>query len=218
MRVAVRLLLLLVALAAALVYFREPLLRRMGALLVVQDRDAPADAIVVLSGSLPDRVLHGVDLHRAGLAPLLVLTREAEWPGLQELRARGIDIPERYELNREIARQLGIPDEAVVMVDERAGSTITEVAALLPVLRRRGIRSILLVTSKTHTRRAAAIFATLSGGDIEVRVSPTPYDPFSPDDWWRRREMTRRVLTEYGKWLGFYLADRWRPPPVEAAR
>ncbi len=215
MRIALRLLLLVVAAAAALVYFREPLLRRMGALLVVQDAAMPADAIVVLSGSLPDRILHGVDLYRAGLAPVMVLTREVEWPGLAELRSRGIDIPERYELNREIARQLGVKDDDLVMVDKRVGSTITEIAALLPELRRRGVGSILLVTSKTHTRRAALIFDTLSGGDIAVRVSPTPYDPFSPDDWWTRREMTRRVLTEYGKWAGFYLADRWRAHPVE---
>lgn len=204
------LLILLGAVAVAAVWLREPLLRQMGAFLVVRDAEAPSDAIVVLSGSLPDRILHGVDLHRAGLAPLLVLTRESGWPGLTELRQRGLEIPERYELNRDIARQLGVPESALVQVEEPAGSTISEVQVLLPELRRRGVRSILLVTSKTHTRRAARIFAAVSGGDIEVRVSPTPYDPFTPEGWWRNRETTRRVLTEYGKWLTFVLVDRWR--------
>jgi len=209
----VRLLLLLAALAAVLFVFRGPLLRRLGAALVVHDPEATSDAIVVLSGSLPDRILHAVDLYKAGLAPVIVLTREFELPGLGELRARGIEIPERYELNRSIARQLGVPDDAIVTVEPRVGSTITEVAALLPELRRRNLHSILLVTSKTHTRRAGLIFATLAGGDVTLRVSPTPYDPFSPDDWWKRREQTRRVLTEYGKWLSFYVADRCRSPP-----
>jgi len=213
-----RALLLVAGVVAAVWLLREPLLRRMGAFLVVADAEAPADAIVVLSGSLPDRVMHGVDLYRRGLAPVVFLTREVEWPGAQELRARGIDIPERYELNREIARQLGVPEEAMVLVDERVGSTLTEVAALLPELRRRGVRSVLLVTSKTHTRRAKLIFAILSGGTPELRVSPTPYDPFSPDAWWHRREMVRRVLTEYGKWLSFQLFERWRTAPVEVAR
>jgi uncharacterized SAM-binding protein YcdF (DUF218 family) len=212
------LLFLAVALAAGLFVFREPLLRRAGEFLVVRDAVAPSDAIVVLAGSLPDRVLHGVDLHHAGLAPLLVLTREGEWPGLEELRARGIEIPERFELNRDIARQLGVPEEALVLVEQRAGSTLAEVEALLPELRRRGVRSILLVTSKTHTRRAALIFAALSGGDIAVRVSPTPYDPYTPEDWWHRRETTRRVVTEYGKWLTFLLVDRWRLQPLAAER
>lgn len=210
MKTAVRALFLLgIALAAAVVW-REPLLRRVGAFLVEHDPEVPSDAIVVLSGSLPDRVLHGVDLWRAGLAPLLVLTRETELPGLAELRARGLDIPERHELNREIVRQLGVPDEAVVAIEERAGSTVTEVAALLPELRKRGVRSILLVTSKTHARRAAAIFRAQAGDAVEVRVSPTPHDPFSADGWWRRREMARRVFTEYGKWINFLLVDRWR--------
>jgi uncharacterized SAM-binding protein YcdF (DUF218 family) len=217
-RAAVRILLVVAAIAAVLAFFRVPILRRLGAALVVQDPVAPADAIVVLSGSIPDRILHAVDLYKAGLAPTVVLTREVELPGLAELRDRGISIPERYELNRSIALQLGVPPEALVTVEQRAGSTIAEVAALLPELRRRNVRSILLVTSKTHTRRAAMIFHTLSGGDIAVRVSPTPYDPFSPDDWWTRREITRRVLTEYGKWLSFFVADRWRAAPVEQTR
>ena len=211
-----RALLILIAIGAGVFFFREPLLRRLGAFLVVQDTDAPADAIVVLSGSLPDRILHGVDLYRAGLAPTIFLTREFELPGLDELRARGLDIPERHDTNRMIAQQLGVPDEAIVTIEQRAGSTLTEVAALLPELRRRGIHSILLVTSKTHTRRAALIFNSLSGGDIQLRVSPTPFDPFSPDDWWKKRVATRRVLTEYGKLLSFSLVDRWRGAPSES--
>jgi uncharacterized SAM-binding protein YcdF (DUF218 family) len=210
----VRFLLLVAATAVALIVFREPLLRRLGAFLVVRDPEAPVDAIVVLSGSLPDRILHAVDLYHAGLAPRIVLTREIEMPGLADLRARGVQIPERHELNRSIATQLGVPDEALITIDPRAASTITEVGALLPELRRRQIRTILLVTSKTHTRRAALIFRTLAGEDVEVRVSPTPYDPFSPDDWWTKREMTRRVLTEYGKWFSFFVADRWRAATV----
>lgn len=213
-----RFLLFLVVLGATLYVFREPVLRRLGEMLVVRDPDAPADAIVVLSGSIPDRILHGVDLYKAGMAPQIVLTREVEMPGLEQLRQRGLEIPERHEMNRSIARQLGVPDEAMVMVEQRAASTMTEVAALLPELRRRGIKSILLVTSKTHTRRAALIFATMSGGDIAVRVSPTPYDPFTPDDWWKRREITRRVLTEYGKWFTFLVFDRWRAQPIEAGK
>ena len=62
------------------------------------------------------------------------------------------------------------------------------------------------------------IFDTVSGGDVGVRVSPTPFDPFSPDDWWTHREMTRRVLTEYGKWLTFFLTDRWRGVPADENR
>lgn len=210
-----RLLLLIAVIAVVCVLFRVPILRRLGAALVVEDPVAPADAIVVLSGSIPDRILHAVDLYKAGLAPTVVLTREVEMPGLAALHERGVSIPERHELNRSIAVQLGVPPEALVTVEQRAGSTIAEVAALLPELRRRNFRTIILVTSKTHTRRAATIFRTLSGGDIELRVSPTPYDPFSPDDWWTRREITRRVLTEYGKWFSFFVADRWRAPKVE---
>jgi len=148
------------------------------------------------------------------MAPLMFLTREPESPGLKELRARGLSIPEHYELNLTIAEQLGVPRSAIVMVQQRTGSTIGEMSALLPELRRHQVRSILLVTSKTHARRAVLIFKMLDGGGIRVLSSPTPYDPFSADDWWQHRVIARRVVTEYGKLLFFQLIDRWRQHPV----
>ena len=211
-----RFLIAAVVLFAVLFLARQPLLRTMGRYLVVEDPPANVDAIVVLSGSIPDRILHGVDLYKAGRAPLMFLTREPESPGLKELRARGLNIPEQADLNLTIARQLGVPQSAIAMVEQRTGSTIGEASALLPELRRRQVHSILLVTSKTHARRAALIFHVLDRGTIRVLSSPTPYDPFSPDDWWQHRVIARRVVTEYGKLLFFQLIDRWRPHALAA--
>jgi len=196
---------------------RESLLRAGGSLLVVSDPVASADAIAVLAGSIPDRILHAVDLYRAGMAPRIFLTRGRESGGRRELRARGIDIPEPYQLNRKIALRLGVPPEAVVVVEERAASTREEIGVLLAALRRQRARSVLLVTSKTHSRRAALIFHVLSGDEIRAYVSPTPYDPFTPGDWWHHRAIARRVVTEYAKWIFFELVDRWRAGPQLAA-
>jgi uncharacterized SAM-binding protein YcdF (DUF218 family) len=202
--------------AALLVVFHRPVLRAAGRFLIVDDAPVHADAIVVLAGSIPDRILHGADLYREGFAPLLVLTRDVEAPGLAELRRRGMALPERYQLNVSIAEQLGVPRGAILVMDRRAGSTIGEMAVFLSDLERRGIRSVLVVTSKTHTRRSAMIFSALAGDTMQVRLCPTPYDPFSPDDWWRHRAIARRVVTEYLKILVFNLLDRWRAAYFEA--
>lgn len=210
----VRVVLVLLLLAAAAVAWHRPLLRAAGRCLLVDDGPAPADAIVVLSGSFPDRILHGVDLYTRGFAPLLLTTREPEVPGLGELRARGLSVPERYQQTLTVAEQLGVPRDAIATVEERSGSTIEELSAVVRELRRRRVRSVLLVTSKTHGRRAALTFRALDRGAVGVRICPTPYDPFPADDWWRDRAFARRLVTEYAKLAYFQLVDRWRAQAI----
>ncbi len=66
-----------------------------GRALVVADPVPPhADAIVMLAGSIADRVLETADLYRAGVAPRVVVTRERISPGELSLRARGAGLPE----------------------------------------------------------------------------------------------------------------------------
>jgi uncharacterized SAM-binding protein YcdF (DUF218 family) len=189
---------------------RRPLLTAIGDFLVLQDTPRPADAIVVLSGSIPDRILEAVDLYHAGLAPRIVLTREVPFPGLEALRARGVTLPEHHDQNRSIAEQLGVPAAALSVVEGRpAASTIAEAEALVGHLRHQRIHSILLVTSKAHARRAAMIFRQLGGSGLQVTVCPSPYDPFAADTWWHDRAFVRRVAIEYGKLLTYLFVDRW---------
>lgn len=208
-----RVLLLTGVLAAAAVsvwWQRVEVLTALGRFLVVADSLQPADAIVVLSGSIPDRVLEAVDLYRAGYAPHVVLTREGRPPGYDALLARGGSLPERHEENRRIALQLGVPAEAIEVADRRANSTLAEARALIGFLQEKGFHRILLVTSRSHARRARAIFTTLAGGRLEVLVVPSRYDPFRPEDWWHNRALARRLVTEYGKLLTWWTIDRWR--------
>src|SRR5207253_7790337 len=65
-----------------------------GRLLVVADPLPPStDAIVVLAGSIPTRVLEATDLYRAGLAPRVVVPRERLARGESVLRARRARVP-----------------------------------------------------------------------------------------------------------------------------
>ncbi|HLY39175.1 MAG TPA: hypothetical protein VKU61_14115, partial [Candidatus Binatia bacterium] len=71
-----------------------------GRVLVVADPlPAQADAIVMLAGSIPDRVLETAELYRSGVAPRVVVTRERLRPGDAALRARGVRLPEPDEMS-----------------------------------------------------------------------------------------------------------------------
>ena len=188
---------------------RRALLNAIGGFLIVQDEAHAAEAIVVLSGSLPDRILEAVDLYQAHLAPRIVLTRELPLPGLAALRARGATLPEHHEQNISIAEQLGVPADAILVMPTATTSTLAETRALVGYLKEQGIHSILLVTSKAHARRARLTFRTLARPDLRIAVCPSRYDPFSAEQWWHERAFIRRVVIEYGKLLNFAVLDRW---------
>jgi uncharacterized SAM-binding protein YcdF (DUF218 family) len=197
-------------LAGALYVWRQPVLERLGEYLIAAEPPHAADAIVVLAGSTPDRILEAVDLYKEGYAPLIALTQGSDSPGIAELRARGGRMEEPHELNRSIAVQLGVPPEAVHIVKGGAGGTLLEARAVLQELRRIGVDDALIVTSKMHTRRASWIYRAVAGEEMRITTCAARHDPYDPSRWWHSRGQTRRVVIEYQKLLIYLLRDSWR--------
>lgn len=201
---------LLLSAGIAVYFARERVLRHMGHFLVIEQPVRRADAIVMLSGSIPDRILEAVDLYKEGLAPRLILTQEGALPGAAALRAKGATLPEHHELNLSVADQLGVPRAAINLVTTPAWSTLTEAQAIIDYLKQERLHTVILVTSKAHTRRAHLTYEQLGKGELEFIVRPSRYDPFDPDTWWQRRPYVRRVVIEYIKLLNYLLLDRWK--------
>jgi len=134
----------------------------------------PADAIVVLSagrvvapGSRPvsewveaDRFFGGLELWRAGKAPLLVFTRPPS-VGLPENQTEG-------DLLASLARELSVPADRILLTAfvSNTADEARETATLLP----QGAR-ILLVTSAFHMPRARRQFEAAG-----LAVEPFPVD------------------------------------------
>jgi uncharacterized SAM-binding protein YcdF (DUF218 family) len=186
----------------------------VGRFLVEDDPAAHADAIVVLAGSYPDRILEGVQLYRDGLAPRILICPEPDTAGFRRATELGVRIPRPYDINRMVAEQLGVPPTAIEILHHGGDSTFGEAEAVLAEALRRGYTSIILVTSKYHTRRAAAIYRFLAAGKIQITVRSARDDDFQPESWWRDRLSARRLVIEYEKWLSFVLIDRWRFSPI----
>ena len=139
------------------------------------DHAPQADAIVVLSGGRhaapgparasewhdPDRFLAGVELFRAGRAPLLLFT------GGQSPFQAGL-APEG-ELYRREAIGLGVPADAIASTPP-VRNTAEEAAAIRALLPQAPSR-VLLVTSAFHMRRAQRLFERQG-----MTVRPFPVD------------------------------------------
>ena len=125
----------------------------------------PADAIVVLgcaaAGRLKRRLERGVRLYQDGAAPLLLLS------------GGGIGKVPEAETMRRMALARGIP-KAALLIEPRSRDTIGNARECARLLRRRGLRSVILVSDRTHLPRAALLFR-LAGLEIVGRSGvPAP--------------------------------------------
>ena len=193
-----------ILLALSAVFFRYA-----GILIVAEDSPEKVDLIIVLMGSGPDRILGAVDLYKDGHAPCILMVENWE-PGYELLESRGVKVPREAEIEAMVGTQLGVPEEAFIILPGDARSTQDEALIISRYLQDNPqIDKILLVSSKYHSQRSAIIFRWVIE-DAEIISCPTPYDGFDADSWWRTRQDAKWVVMEYAKLANFYLLDRWR--------
>ncbi len=201
---------ILVAVLLLLLLFllHRPLFAAVGNVLVTEDAPQQSDVIVVLMGGVPDRIVQGVELYQEGLADIIVMVRSHDLNNYELAEALALNIPGNVDINSDIARQLGVPQERIIILDERADSTRDEALAVRDYLQANNLNSLLLVTSRFHSMRAKKTFEQVLGVDYRVNSMPSPYDPFNPDSWWKERRQLRNVFFEYQKLLNLYLFKR----------
>lgn len=171
------------------------------------DPPQPADAIVVLSGTDADRWLEAYEMWREGIAPRIVLSPGYRDGGSMELERRGVHLPTRVELARDVmVARMGVPAPAIEILDGRFDNTAAEAEETLKLATERGWTRVLVVTSTPHTRRTTlAMRRVLEPAGISVQVRGSRFDTFQASDWWRSRGSARWVLTELPKLVGYKL-------------
>lgn len=187
--------------------------RNAGTWLVKRDTPVRADALIMLMGSIPDRVLEASDLYHAGYADKVIIVEES-MGAYHVLEARGAHIISNTQQCRNASIALGIPEESIVVLPGDARSTQQEAIIVREYMKARpGIDTILLVTSSNHTRRASMIFEKAfkkSGMQIVVYACPSKYSKFNVEGWWKRKEGIQVVLFEYVKMINFWLLEKHR--------
>jgi uncharacterized SAM-binding protein YcdF (DUF218 family) len=182
----------ILALAAFLA--RDLWLPWLGYLLIHEDGPAKADLAVVLAGDYyGHRIEKAGDLVRAGYVPAVLVSGPSGAYGNYEC-----DLAIAYAIRK------GYPAAWFIRLPNEGLSTREEAAVVLPELRRRGVHSVLVVTSDYHTGRARRVYAALERGVPEapaVRVVAAPDEFFRAASWWRTRPGRKVVLMEWSKSL-----------------
>lgn len=189
------------------------LFRQAGSYLVKADLPQNTDAIVVLMGSIPDRVLHAADLFKQGIAPRIIIV-EPEHGAWDKVIAKGINPIFGAKQYIEVAVQLGIPDSCITIIPGEAQSTKQEAQIISTWLKQNpGLQSLTLVSSNSHMCRAELIFRKKfkkDGIETKIFLTPSPYTKQNDlTKWWTNREKIEVVMFEWVKIVVFLVVEQW---------
>ena len=169
--------------------------------LVVDADLSSADAIVVLSGSSAyvERTHKAAELYREGRAPLVWLTDDHTRGGWSSALQRN---PYFVERARDELIKSGVPAERIRIVPGVASSTRDESLIVRDYASAQGVRSVLVVTSAYHSRRALrSLRQSFAGTQTTIGLHAVPAS--SNALWWLQPNGWRDVAVEYVK-LGYY--------------
>ena len=174
--------------------------------LVVRAEVGRADALVVLSGSAAyrERVAEAARLYAEGRAPLVLLSDDGVLGGWSEAEQRN---PRFVELAATELQRGGVPAESIRVLDGLPTNTHDEAEAVRAYAAERGLRSLLVVTSTYHSRRALWTWRRVfreSGMEVGLEPAEGARTP-GAWSWWLSIAGWRQVAGEYVKMV-YYVA------------
>ena len=200
---AFKILIVFVIFIAAWVFIAPFLAER----LIVEKPLEKADVIVVLGGSsvFIERTQEAAQLYKNGIAPKIVLTNDGTSAGWSKREQRN---PPYNELAEQSLIGQGVPIEAIEILPEQVNGTDDEAELLQKKAMENGWKSILIVTSAYHTRRALWTFEKVFANDnvkIGIKSAPTGQQTPSPFYWWLTARGWQMVAGEYVKSLYYWV-------------
>jgi uncharacterized SAM-binding protein YcdF (DUF218 family) len=183
--------------------FYTPLVWQLAAPLKIVDHPRPADAIVVFAGGVgesglagegyQERVKHAVTLYHAQHARHLIFSSGYYY------------LFQEAEIMKAFAVSLGVPADAVIL-EEKAANTFENVKFVTWILNQNRWRSVLLVSSPYHMRRASLTFRRVAP-EISVIHVPVPASRFYKHGPGASHSQVRAILHEYLGILYYWWKD-----------
>ena len=172
-------------------------------LLIVRDELDKADAIAVLAGSstFVERTEHAANLFKQGHAEKILLTNDNQRGSWSVAKQQN---PLYVESASEKLQSLGVPAERIEILWEASSGTHDEALRLREYASTRKLRSLLVVTSAYHSRRALWTLNKVFDG-TGIRVGMSPVEPGkqspTPGTWWLHFRGWKMVPLEYLKMI-----------------
>jgi uncharacterized SAM-binding protein YcdF (DUF218 family) len=177
--------------------------------LIVEKRLQQVDAIVVLGGSSTyiERTQLAAEQFRNGVSNKIIITDDGGFSGWSNAEKRN---PAFFELaKRELLGQ-NVPEATIEVIKPDGDGTNYEAKMIANIAKERQFKSVLLVTSGYHTKRALWTFDKyFQKGEVSVEigiVSPNPgIQTPTIATWWLSSNGWSLVAGEYVKCLYYWV-------------
>jgi uncharacterized SAM-binding protein YcdF (DUF218 family) len=177
----------------------------VGKWLVVEDKLVHADVIVVLSGRLPERAIEAARVYKAGYSDQVWISPPVS--PVDDLKAMKISYLGEDFYNEKVLIAKGVPPDSIRILDNSDANTEAEVRQIADDLSKSDFHSVIIVTSKAHTRRVRTIWNKLVGSEPRMIVHYAHDDTFDGAHWWRHTrdalDVMRETLGLLNAWAGF---------------
>ncbi|MFC1579329.1 YdcF family protein [Thermodesulfobacteriota bacterium] len=188
--------------------FSGTLLRGLGRFVVDDETPVLSDAVIVLNTGAEyyPRLVEAADLYRKGLVKKVIINGNRKTDSLRNLERRGFKkCCPWYENSLRILTLFGVPRNRVTWISaEDVYDTMSEARVVGREVIGQGLHSILITTSKSHTKRAGFIWRKMYGGQLSIRTVAAKTDPYDPNGWWKDGRQIRWVMAEYGAWIFYW--------------
>lgn len=125
------------------------------------------------------------------------------------MKAMGISFEGEEVYSARILIHEGVPAGAIHVLETPVVNTADEMRVISQALQREKDRSVILVTSKPHTRRVRLLWRKLAPEDCHAIVRAATDDSFDSRHWWRSTgdalDVVREVLGIMNAWAGLPL-------------
>jgi len=153
-------------------------------LICVDSGPVRGDVLVVLGGGLHERPVRAAQLFQQGVAPRVIIS------------GAGDD-----SINRRLLLENGVP-ASVIEVEAKSATTRENALFTIERLRAENVKTVVLVTSWYHARRALKTFEHYAP-DIQFYSRPS-YFAFDREDWLKHGN-GRRMRMEFVKLPGYWI-------------
>lgn len=156
---------------------------------------------------MPSRALEAARVYKQGYAPQVWLTHSTE-PG-ETMKKLSIPYVGEEMYDKQILLKEGVPENAIQVLEPPIVNTVDEMMTIGAALRKENRRTVIIVTSKVHTRRVRALWNRLAAHDGAAIIRGDSEDSFDPAHWWRDTsdalDVVREILGLMNAWAGLPL-------------
>ena len=162
---------------------------------------------MVLSGSATyrERVHEAVRLFFEGRAARIVITNDNHQGAWSSAEQRNLFF---YERSLEELKKAGVPSQSIEVLMQPVTGTYDEAEVIRDYAQQHGLRSLLIVTSAYHSRRALWVLSKVfrdTGVQIGLDAVPPGKQSPPPATWWLSLRGWKLVPTEYVKMVYYVI-------------